>query len=216
VHLSCVKMDYTVTTENRVTYHHGNLREALIEAAVQLLSDAGAAALSLRKVAIQAGVSHAAPYHHFKDKEALLAAVCERGFMSMTEAMNKAEGDDPFDHLNAIGHAYLSFARSEPDLYRFMFGSEVPDKHEHPELMACAHGTFGTLVEVVERCVESGQTRDGHPVEMAMQVWAMTHGIASILNNGMHEGPLNKLDSPPDMTALLAAYMTSVTASIRA
>lgn len=199
-----------------MTYHHGNLRQALIEAAVQLLSEVGPVALSLRKVAVQAGVSHAAPYHHFKDKEALLAAVCERGFQGLTAHMKTATGEDPFDHLYSIGQAYLTFARSEPDLYRFMFGSQVPDKHEHPELMACAHGTFDTLVAVVTECVATGKTRDGHPVELAMQMWAMTHGIASLLNDGMHEGPLSKLDAAPDMDAMLAAYMVSVTASIRA
>ncbi len=199
-----------------MTYHHGNLRQALIEAAVQLLSDAGPAAMSLRKVAIQAGVSHAAPYHHFKDKEALLAAVCERGFNAMTVAMSTVNEEDPFDHLTALGHAYLSFARSEPDLYRFMFGAQVPDKHDHPDLMACAHGTFETVVKVVARCAATGQTREGSPIELAMQVWAMSHGIASLVNDGMHEGPLNKLDTPLDMTVLLQRYISSVTASIRA
>jgi hypothetical protein len=97
-----------------------------------------------------------------------------------------------------------------------MFGTQVPDKHEHPELMACAHGTFDTLVQVVARCVATGETRDGHPIELAMQVWAMTHGIASLLNDGMHEGPLNKLETVPDMDTIVQSYMASVTASIRA
>ncbi len=199
-----------------MTYHHGNLRQALIEAGVRLLSEAGPAAMSLRKVAIQAGVSHAAPYHHFKDKEALLAAVCERGFRDMTTAMKTADGEDPFEHLTTMGHAYLSYARSEPALYRFMFGSQVPDKQQHPELMACAHESFNTLVEVVARCVATGETRAGHPLELAMAVWAMTHGIAALLNDGVHKGPLNTLDPAPDIDALLQVYMTSVTASIRA
>lgn len=199
-----------------MTYHHGNLRQALIEAGVHLLSEAGPSAMSLRKVAVQAGVSHAAPYHHFKDREALLAAVCERGFHDMTAAMKTASAEDPFDHLTAMGHAYLEFARSEPELYRFMFGTQVPDKSNYPELMACAHASFNTLVEVVARCVATGETRTGHPLELAMKVWAMTHGIASLLNNGVHEGPLNTLDPAPDMTALLDEYLTSVTASIRA
>ena len=196
-------------------YHHGDLREALVQSAIALIAEAGPAGLSLRKVAIQAGVSHAAPYHHFKDKEALLAAVCEHGFVKLTAAMATATHDDPFERVHRMGQAYMRFALSEPDLYRFMFSTAVPDKNLHPELMQCAHGTFQLLVDAIADCVATGEARPGHPVMLATQVWSMTHGLASLMSDDMVDKPVSESGATLDPEALIEHYLHAVSRSFR-
>src|SRR4051794_27635084 len=121
-------------------YHHGDLQRALVDAAVALLAEGGAAAVTLREVARRAGVTHAAPYRHFADKAALLAAVAEEGFRALHDAVARAGAeapDDPLARLAASGQAYLRFAMSHPAHYRVMFGPDVAAR-EHPELEGAA------------------------------------------------------------------------------
>src|SRR5690625_1859557 len=107
-------------------YHHGDLRETLCDAAEQLLAEGGTANLSLRAAARLSGVSQAAPYAHFKDKQALLAAVGTRGFNRLADYLSRAEhAGAPSDRTRLLGRAYVAFALDHPMLFRLMFGPEL-------------------------------------------------------------------------------------------
>src|SRR5262245_58895526 len=118
------------------TYHHGNLRPALIDAAMQILQRQGMDAVSLRAVARHARVSHSAPYHHFANEAALLAAMATAGFERMIEAIQfevaRTAKDDPWERLRATGRAYVLFAVQQPSVFRIMFRPELTLPADHP------------------------------------------------------------------------------------
>ena len=118
------------------SYHHGDLRRALVSSALEILSEHGVAGLSLRAVARRAKVSAMAPYRHFADKEALLAAVAEHGFRQLTIRFSAAAtaAPDPRAALDALGVAYVVFACDEPSLFKLMFGPAIEEKPAHPGL----------------------------------------------------------------------------------
>lgn len=107
-----------------------------------------------------------APYRHFADKQALLAAVAEEGFRAMTDAMRRAtaaHADDPLGRLRALGLAYVAFATSHPSHFRVMFGREIPDRSAHPSLRDVASETFGLLAGAIRECQQAGLVRSGNP-----------------------------------------------------
>lgn len=165
----------------RDAYHHGNLREALVEAAIELLVDEGLAALSLRAVARRAGVSHTAPYRHFADKAELLAAVAVEGFRSLRAALERAmQGlSEPRDRLRDSGRAYVAFALAHPAHYRVMFGPDL-DKAAHAELGAVALATFEVFVAAVTDAVAP----DVAPMDAAVFLWAEVHGLSLLALDG--------------------------------
>ena len=168
----------------RKPYHHGNLRRALLDAALRLVETEGAEALTLRAAARLAGVSQAAPYRHFADKQALLAAVAEEGFRALTEAMRRsaaAHADLPLARLRALGLAYVEFATGHPAHFRVMFGREVADRSAYPSLQAAATETFGLLVEAVAESQRAGLVRPGDPQELALSAWSIVHGLSALL-----------------------------------
>jgi len=164
--------------KNRATYHHGDLRQALLNNACDILETEGAEGLSLRSVAARSGVSHNAPYRHFRDRSALLSAVAERGFEDLTEKMASAAGAE--DPLARIAEAYLTFARARPQMYRLMFASEAvraapgPD----PQLRATSKRTFDAVRTAVN---ESLSKQSGNADGVAAMVWAPLHGLALLL-----------------------------------
>ncbi len=122
-----------LTTLRSKPYHHGDLRRALISAGIELLGEGGASALDLRKVARKAGVSHTAPYRHFEDKRALVAAIAEEGFGRLTERLkNAVSGVAPGLQLLALTRAYVDFALTEPALMREMFSGLTIDRMAYP------------------------------------------------------------------------------------
>jgi len=136
----------------RGRYHHGDLRRALLDAALAVLTEADSRALTLREVARRAGVTHAAPYRHFTDKEALLAAVAEEGFHTLSEAMREAmgrAGDDPVERLEALGVGYVRFALAHPAHFEVMFGPELSWDREVCTLQSAADATFALLLQSV-------------------------------------------------------------------
>jgi AcrR family transcriptional regulator len=168
-------------------YHHGNLREALIKAARELIKEKGPAGFTFADAARSAGVSPAAPYRHFRDREALLADVAREGF-SRFEAMlttGWANGKpEPITAFHNIGRAYLVFARSEPAYYAAMFESGLPPDLS-PELRAAADRAFGVLRAAAEQLVgllPAGQRPPA--LMMSLHVWSMAHGIASLFGRG--------------------------------
>jgi AcrR family transcriptional regulator len=168
-------------------YHHGNLREALIRAALELIAQKGPAGFTFAEAARWAGVSPAAPYRHFRDRDELLANVALRGFRQFEAALAKAwDGGRPdtsaaFDRL---GRAYLEFARGEPALYSAMFEGGVP-LGSNPELREASDRAFAVLRQAAEKLSAQAPPGARPPALMvALHIWAMTHGIASLFGRG--------------------------------
>lgn len=163
-----------------------SLRDTLLDAAAALIARKGPQGFSLREVARRARVSEAAPYWHFADREALLAAVAERGFVEMAKRMMEiwARPSEPVERFRSLGVGYVRFALAHPSYLRVMFGSEVPDKAAHPALEEAGRRTFGLLVEAVTECQAAGQVRSGDAQELAVAAWAIVHGLAALLVDG--------------------------------
>ena len=163
-------------------YHHGNLREALLEAARGVLEETGPASLSLRDVARRAGVSPGAPYRHFKDREALLAAVATDGFHAFEEALvAAAEGaPDPLERLRRLGVEYVRFATAHPERFRVMFGDAIPDVAKHPELDGAARSAASHLHAAVTDSLEAGLLPGDSSHVPLLVSWALVHGLASL------------------------------------
>ncbi|AKU92384.1 TetR/AcrR family transcriptional regulator [Vulgatibacter incomptus] len=164
-------------------YHHGDLRRALLDAALEQVQQEGAATLSLREVARRAGVTHAAPYRHFASKEALLAAVAEEGFRTLREGLLEASvrlAGDPLGKLQAIGVAYVLFAVAHPAHFRVMFTVGQNDC-DYPSLDEASGSAFGVLVESIEEGRQAGALCDVPASELAVTAWSTVHGLASLL-----------------------------------
>ena len=164
-------------------YHHGDLRNALIQAGLELLSEGGAAALDLRKVARKAGVSHAAPYRHFADKQALIAAITEEGFHQLAEKIQFAlheAADDSFAQLYATARAYVHFAAENPWLMREMFSGLTIEREAYPSLHAASKDVFTLYVRVVLQGQARKEIIDGDVGEMAGVLWSVLHGVAML------------------------------------
>lgn len=173
----------TVTRKN--AYHHGDLRRALIDAALTILAEpGGAAALTLREVARRAGVTHAAPYRHFASKDQLLSEVAEEGFRQLLEAMEKraARARNPRGRHRAVGIAYVEFAATHAAHYRVMFGAQLDRGHEG--LAAAASAAFDVLVQAIVDGQKAGQLRQGAAMELALTSWSAVHGLAMMIIDG--------------------------------
>ena len=179
----------------------------MLDAALGLVEEEGASALTLRAAARRAGVSQAAPYRHFACKEALLAAVAEEGFRTMGQAMREAraaEGDDPLARFRALGLAYVDFAMTHPAHFRVMFGRAAANRSAYPSLQEAAGETFDLLVTAIADCQRAGLVRPGDPVELALAAWSATHGLASLWVDGQLAGRAG--GTLGDLGKALAAY----------
>lgn len=179
---------------SRDRYHHGDLRNALLDAAVRLVDADGVEKLSLRAVAREAGVSQAAPYHHFKDKEALVAEVCRLGFERLGDVMRtEVDGEGPaLERLERIGRAYVGFAVEHRAYFALMWGGHVHDPSCYPELEASAECTFEMLVRLVGEGQARGEFRADEPaLAVALGCWSAVHGAAAlIVDKGLDEGKM--------------------------
>lgn len=168
-------------------YHHGNLREVLIEAARQLIEQRGPEGFSLTEAARLAGVSPAAPYRHFKDREALLSEVARSGFERFADRLDEAWNDGmptPIVAFGNIGKAYLAFARDEAASYSAMFEAGLAIAEE-PALNAAADRAFAVLRAASQRVAEAVPVANRPPGDlMCLHVWAMSHGVVSLLSEG--------------------------------
>lgn len=161
-------------------YHHGDLETALIEAGLVLISEKGPEAFTLREVARRVGVSHTAAYRHFKDKSALLAAIAERGFQALTEAVAMAAeaSDDPVEAFSRTGAAYVGFALANPAAFRVMFRKwDAPP----PSLEAAGTASFEQLLATILQARGAGVLVDEPPYELALAAWSGVHGLARLL-----------------------------------
>ncbi|MEL6374214.1 MAG: TetR/AcrR family transcriptional regulator [Pseudomonadota bacterium] len=180
-------------------YHHGNLREALVAAALDLIARKGPAGLTIAEAARAAGVSAAAPYRHFRDRDALLADVAERGFQSLRDRLERAWNDarpEPVAAFRNTGFAYLAFAREEPAAYAAMFESGLTHS-EHPDLARAADSAFDVLRRATEAVVASLPEEDRPPVGMMnFHIWGLSHGIADLFARG--DGARRSLPMTPE------------------
>ncbi len=159
----------------------------MLEGALELLAEGGPSHLTLRGAARRAGVSVAAPYRHFADKRALLAAVAADGFSALQRASEEAvdlAGDDPIQRFVAHGLAYVRFAVENPAQYRVMFGPELADKRIHEDLYRTARAAYDGLRATLTYCADAGVFRSEDIELRAMRAWALVHGLASLFLDG--------------------------------
>ena len=169
------------------SYHHGDLRVALLGRAEETLERTGVAGLSLRELARDVGVSHGAPRRHFADKDALLAALAEEGFDRLGATLGRAAGPpgaEFADRLLATAQAYVGFATSHPALLDLMFTA----KHgptATPALVEASRATFDLLFGLMVEGQRAGAVADGEPEQVGAAVFATVHGIAALASAGM-------------------------------
>ena len=187
-------------------YHHGNLREALIRAALELIARKGTAGFTFAEAARFAGVSPAAPYRHFRDRDELMASVALRGFEQFEAALARAwDGGRPdaFIALDRLGKAYLEFARAQPAFYSAMFEAGVPIGAD-PLLREAGERAFAVLRGAAD-AVCAAMPAAGRPpaLMVALHIWAVAHGVASLFGRG--DGAQRALPMSPE--ELLEAHM---------
>lgn len=168
-------------------YHHGNLREALVEATLKLIEEKGPQGFTLSEAAKAAGVSAAAPYRHFKGREELLAEVARQGYMLFAEQLETAWNGmaaSPLRAFEAVGRAYLAFARSNPGHYIAMFESGVSVAGD-PDLNEAAARAMGVLTRAAERLSAHLPPDRRPPASMvSLHIWALSHGVVELFARG--------------------------------
>ena len=181
-------------------YHHGNLKEALLQAALGLIAEKGPAGFTFADAARSAGVSPAAPYRHFRDRDELLSSIAQRGFEQFEAVLSKAWDDGRPDTATAferVGRAYLAFARAEPAYYSAMFESGIP-VDLNPMLTAASERAFGIIRAAAERLAALTPPGVARPpaLMMALHIWSMSHGVASLFGRG--DAARRKLPMAPE------------------
>lgn len=175
-------------------YHHGNLRQALIEAGAQLIELNGVSGLSLREVAKQAGVSHAAPYRHFKDKNALLAGITEVGFSHLAGALQQViieNSDAPREQLIEAGVAYVKLAIQNKQMFKLMFGGAWEFFNDDGEIRQTSDAAFNGLVEIIKSGQQKGVFKKDDVRELALVAWSLVHGYAMLASTGQLDSLAN-------------------------
>lgn len=181
-------------------YHHGDLRNALIAAGHALLAEEGVTALELRKVARRAGVSQAAPYRHFADKQALVAAIAEDGFRQLayqTQQALEVAPDKPRQQLHAIAQNYVRFALDHPALMREMFSGLTIERTAYPSLYAASKAGFAHMLRVIQSGQARAEFAAADPTQLALVAWSLFHGLAMLLIE-------NQIPDARDNEALIA------------
>jgi AcrR family transcriptional regulator len=172
---------------SRRGYHHGNLREALVAAALELISKKGPAGFTFADAARAAGVSPAAPYRHFRDRDALMADIARRGFDAFAEALSRAWDNGrptPRAAFERVGRAYLDFAAKEPAQFSAMFESGVP-LNDYPEVREAGDRAFNVLRQACEALAATMPKEKRPPsLMMALHIWSLSHGIATLFGRG--------------------------------
>jgi AcrR family transcriptional regulator len=172
-------------------YHHGDLKSALVEEAAAIVREKGLEALTLRAVAKRAGVSQAAPYRHFADRRALVAAVAERGFARLQEAMlERMKSVEPGGRLGLkqVALAYIEFGVENAAEYRVMFGPEVANTEGLPGLRQTGRGVLGFVAEGMRQLQQAGLVGPGDVQLMAAATWATLHGLVMLMLDGQTAG----------------------------
>ena len=179
-------------------YHHGHLRETLLQAADAVLAQRGVSGITLRDVARVAGVSHAAPYHHFASLDDLLAAVAERAFIALADALERTSAaSGTQEKLLQISEAYVKCARDSPEHFRLMFGPVLTRQREFPGLQAASKHAFGLLLAAA--CAHDAENGP----ELALCGWSLAHGLSNLMIDGALDGLPIKLPDRDKLSRLL-------------
>ena len=195
-------------------YHRLNLKSSLLDSAVALVGEVGPQAFTLREVARRAGVSHNAPYRHFRDKDDLLAAVAAQGFDRLTEQMHKAmaKGVTAAERLSLAGRGYVQFALQWPQHVLVMFETPVP-VDERPEHAQAAQRAFQTLLDAIAAVQAEGGLPEGDPQTFAIVAWSGVHGLAKLaIGRRLPFDAKQALGFADYLTQLLAQGMAKVEA----
>ncbi len=202
-------MSAHATTKSKQAYHHGDLSRALVDAAVRIVGEAGVEALTLREVGQRVGVSRSAPYRHFKDKAALLAAVALEGFRLLRRDLEAAlTTEEKTEPLIALSEAYVGFGINHPSHYRTMFEITWGTKNHYPALVQEGDATSRVLVEAIIRGQAAGRLAPGVPSQIAWVVWTLVHGIVMLreddhFSEGSRQGHEQPSQAAFAMTTLL-------------
>jgi AcrR family transcriptional regulator len=199
----------------RATYHHGSLRAELMSACVALIEAEGIAAVSLRRVAREAGVSPGAPYHHFADRGALLAAIAVDGSRQLEERLRRARAEAPtaLRALGALIEAYVAFAAEKPAHVRLLLRPELSEPEGHPEVQEAGAGAVRLLAEVVEACQREHAAPPGDPSVLVNMVWALAIGIVTLWLDGPLESRCVALETTPQqLSEQIAALLQGLLA----
>jgi AcrR family transcriptional regulator len=187
-------------------YHRVNLKQSLLDAAVALIGEVGPQGFTLREVARRAGVSHNAPYRHFRDKDDLLAEVAAQGFDGLTESIKKAmaKGRTASERLTLAGRGYVQFALQQPQHLLVMFETPVTER-QRPEHAEAAQRAFQTLLDAIVAVQAEGGLPKGDPQTFAAVAWSGVHGLAKLAIGG-------RLPFDAKQTLRFADYLTQVLA----
>lgn len=191
------------------TYHHGDLRQQIIDEALTWIEGESIVSLSLRGIARRLGVSHNAPYRHFPDKESLLVAIAETGFQKLCRALQQASKsnlEEPQKRLEAIGVAYIQYAVANSAYYRVMFSDRQLICGRYPELEQISQAAFTVLLNAIEAGQKSQIFIPGDPLQLARICWSMTHGVSMLAID-------NQFDLSDDRELLDLARMATSTVS---
>ena len=165
------------------TYHHGDLKNALIDAGITILKEEGLHGLSLRSAAQKAGVSHSAPYAHFKDKQALIAAISTRGLQQFYEEVFQISAsyrEKPGEQLYEVAWSYVEFALHDTGLFKIIFSSIIEREHDYPDFVAISHLNFELIVDIIKNNQKSGNLKQGDSTLISISIWSMVHGFISL------------------------------------
>lgn len=166
------------------TYHHGDLKNALIQAGIEILSVDGIKGLSLRQVAKRAGVSHAAPYAHFTDKQALIAAISTEGYKRLFFQLTQIDQEyhnDPLRKLVEVAWCYLQFAVKDPAHFKITFSGVIEKEKDYPAFVEISQKSFAFITKMVAECQATGILPSGPSDLIAVHLWGSIHGLATLL-----------------------------------
>ncbi len=172
-------------------YHHGNLRRALLDAAMELVREWGIDGFTLREVARRAGVSHAAPYHHFEDRAALVSALVVESFELFERAFREAAASTPGTHLDrirAIGRAYVRFAFDDPARFTLMWRPELRTLEDDSPVDEAGLASYQVLVDEIAAGQNAGEIVDGDVGLLSLSAWSAVHGLATLMVDGPLRG----------------------------
>jgi len=188
------------------SYHHGDLRATLMQAALESIEAHGTEQLSLRALARLAGVSPNAPYRHFPSKRCLLAALITRGFGDLERSVRRAArgaGDEPGERLLAAGLSYVAFALEHPTRYHLMFSTVLGDFSDYQELQKAVDRSYAVVLAIIEELLSRPGAPDMSVAEAGGACWTAVHGLSSLLLFGRDRGSARSAQSPMGSLALL-------------
>ncbi len=194
-------------------YHHGDLKNALIGAGIEVLAKEGIHGLSLRKVAQRAGVSHAAPYAHYADKQALVAAISTEGYRRLYEtlrALIARYSGDPLRQLVEAAWAYTHFALQAPDHFKITFSGVVEKEQAYPSFVELSQKSFELVLQIVVACQAVRILKPGPPDLVAVSVWGLVHGVISLLLEGQISHTIRERYTPRDLLIFALSQITAI------